>query len=516
MITRELTEQNYSGFSIHTMLRHARYRQIILDKLEPLIRGNKTQKERILDFLALRGKVLLTGPTGEAKTLFARLLLENIADLLNQHKYRIESCPFNEDIGYIIHVLSLLKKNDNHAANILHSIDILKSLCPHCYSLIEERLKSIDPSLSLYLKQELQHRILENTAEFIDLFERIGADRIQVNMVQLDPRNDPESLYMLLAGVENLEKMLSSSTETTFDVGTHKPGALSQGLIVVNEIQRLPGGLLESLMGFLEDPRGIKYSIAGRPVYIDGAIVFTSNASLKNFGEEMQPIINRIPEVLWPARKLSDRTKLVLDIFLEHLQMKDEVLAYNLTLLQQMKPKKSGFVSALAVDFLSILTNMTIPPTLFEDKDRSAFYDALDRIHDPEDQPHLDTRTLFGIIGEIVLKSSLANEFPIITLEDCRQSISRVQSSQIVNDAWFQVEQQLQALLLGKQASPLATKMEDIRRDRRKIKSTLNPERLKELIFQKEGERLSTLDPQTFDLVFQKLQDSYSSFPLSS
>ncbi|MFX1533577.1 MAG: hypothetical protein ACFFDI_05015 [Promethearchaeota archaeon] len=515
MIVRELLQQNYTGFSIHTMLRQAKYRQIILDKLEPLIRGNKTQKQRVLDLLALRGKVLLTGPTGEAKTLFARLLLENIADILNQHKYRIQSCPFNEDVGYIIHVLSLLNKNDNHAVNILHSIDILNSLCPHCYNLVEEHLRTIDTSLSLYLKQELQQRILGNTDEFIDLFERINADHIQVNMVQLDPRNDPESLYMLLAGVENLEKMLSSSTETTFDIGTHKPGALSQGLIVVNEIQRLPGGLLESLMGFLEDPRGIKYSIAGRPVYIDGAIVFTSNASLKNFGEEMQPILNRIPEVLWPARKLNDRAKLVLDIFLEHLQMKDEVLAYNITLLQQTA-KKRGYVSALAVDFLSILTNMTIPPTLFEDKDRSAFYDALDRIHDPEDQPHLDTRTLFGVIGEIVLKSSLTSEFPIVTLEDCRQSILRIQSSQIVNEAWFQVEQQLHALLIGKKDSSLATKMEGIRRDHRKLKSTLNLERLKEIIFQKEGERLSNLDSQTFNLVFEKLQDSYLSFPLFS
>ncbi|MFX0091325.1 MAG: hypothetical protein ACFFBD_06135, partial [Candidatus Hodarchaeota archaeon] len=509
MKIRDLHQKKYTGFSIHSMMRKAEYRQIILEKLEPLIRGNHTQKERVLDSLALRGKVLLTGPTGEAKTLFARLLLENIAGILNRYKYRIQSCPFNEDAGYLIRVLTLVKDtaNLNYAENLLHGIDILNSLCPHCHNLIEEHLKNINPSLSLYLNQELKEQILEQPEEFIRLFGEIRADRIQVNMIQLDPRNDPESLYMLLAGVENLEKLLSSSTETTFDMGTHKPGALSQGLIVVNEIQRLPGGLLESLMGFLEDPRGIKYSIAGRPVYIDGAIVFTSNASLKNFGEEMQPIINRIPEVLWPARGFNDRKNLIQDLFSEHLLMKDETLAYNTTVLQDESREKTGYISALAIDFLSILTNMTIPAPLFEDRDRSAFYDALDQIHDPEDQPHLDTRTLFGIIGEIVLKNSLGNKFPIISLEDCRQTILRVQNSQMVNDAWFQVEQQLQALILDKTDPELATKMEGIRRDRRRLKSTLNPERLKDLILKKEGEQLSGFDSETIEIILEKLQE---------
>lgn len=516
MEIRQLRQARYNGFSVHSMLRQAEFRQIILNTLDPLIRGNSLQKERVLDFLALRGKVLLTGPTGEAKTLFARLLLENIADLLNQNKYRIQDCPFNEDAGYLVRVLSLIeaKTHPDYARNLSHSVDIISSLCPHCRNLLEEHLKALAPSLSLYLKKGLQEQIHSHPEDFIDLFGAINSERISVNMIQLDPRNDPESLYMLLAGVENLEKMLSSSTSTTFDMGTHKPGALSQGLIVVNEIQRLPGGLLESLMGFLEDPRGIRYSIAGRPVFIDGAILFTSNASLKNFGEEMQPIINRIPEVLWPARTLPDRKALIQDLFVEHLLMKDEILAYNTSVLKGTRAKL-GYVSTLAIDFLSILTNMTIPPPLFDDRDRSAFYDALDRIHDPEDQPHLDTRTLFGIVGEIVLKNSLDSQFPVIKLEDCRQSILRVQSPQMVNDAWFQVEQQLQALVLDKKDPDFATKIEGIRRERKRLKTTLNPEHLKELILKKEGEQLDGFDSQTVDFILEQLQGSYLGFPLT-
>ena len=95
------------------------------------VRGNEVGKNLVMDKLAVGGKVLLTGPTGEAKTLFARVLLDHIVREINNYKYHIEGCPFLEDAGYIVDVIN------NFQSNPFAGIRVLQTLCPYCRQNIE-------------------------------------------------------------------------------------------------------------------------------------------------------------------------------------------------------------------------------------------------------------------------------------------------------------------------------------------------------------------------------------------
>ncbi|MDH5402672.1 MAG: hypothetical protein OEY49_09290, partial [Candidatus Heimdallarchaeota archaeon] len=245
----DLINENYTGYSVRSILTNPQFRSRVLS--DSSVRGNKEIKNLVMDKIAVGGKVLLTGPTGEAKTLFARVLLNHIISEINSHKFHIKNCPFLEDAGYLIHVIN------NYNDNLFNAIDVLQSLCPFCRKTIEETISS-----------KTEHIKLDNTAQMVkiskslgDKLKKVAVDKTIVRRTQIDPRNDPESLYMLLAGVENLEQLLGGETKETFAAQSHKVGALSQGFMVVNEIQRLHLSLLESLMGFLEDPQGIKYNL---------------------------------------------------------------------------------------------------------------------------------------------------------------------------------------------------------------------------------------------------------------
>ncbi len=116
----DLIENNYSGVSVRSILTDPDFRRRVLS--DPTVRGNTEVKELVMDKVAVGGKVLLTGPTGEAKTLFARVLLDHIVNEINSKKYHIKGCPFLEDAGYLVHL------SKNYKKNILNSIDVLKSL----------------------------------------------------------------------------------------------------------------------------------------------------------------------------------------------------------------------------------------------------------------------------------------------------------------------------------------------------------------------------------------------------
>ncbi|MDH5646807.1 MAG: hypothetical protein OEZ01_12405, partial [Candidatus Heimdallarchaeota archaeon] len=351
----DLINENYTGYSVRSILTNPQFRSRVLS--DSSVRGNKEIKNLVMDKIAVGGKVLLTGPTGEAKTLFARVLLNHIISEINSHKFHIKNCPFLEDAGYLIHVIN------NYNDNLFNAIDVLQSLCPFCRKTIEETISS-----------KTEHIKLDNTAQMVkiskslgDKLKKVAVDKTIVRRTQIDPRNDPESLYMLLAGVENLEQLLGGETKETFAAQSHKVGALSQGFMVVNEIQRLHLSLLESLMGFLEDPQGIKYNLAGETVYVDGAIIFTSNAPLTVFGEESQPIINRVPEVLWPARDVHSRIDIVKDMFDEHIVTSKVNITSNPAIIQMFELKgatEKDFVSRLAFEFLSHVANESIPKSL--------------------------------------------------------------------------------------------------------------------------------------------------------
>ena len=53
---------------------------------DPSVRGNEHSKGIVMDKIAVSGKVLLIGPTGEAKTLFARTLLKHLTKAINEKK----------------------------------------------------------------------------------------------------------------------------------------------------------------------------------------------------------------------------------------------------------------------------------------------------------------------------------------------------------------------------------------------------------------------------------------------
>ena len=502
---QKLMKDGYDGFSVRSILMNPEFRARVLNDVS--VRGNQVGKNLVMDKLAVGGKVLLTGPTGEAKTLFARILLDHVVREINNFKYHIEGCPFLEDAGYIVDVIN------QFTANPFAGIRVMQSLCPYCRENIEKILSEDNNQVQL-----------DNTNSILaippkEVVARLGKLKSQKTLVrrsQLDPRTDPESLSMLLAGVENLEELFGKDTSTTYAATSHKVGVLSHGFIVVNEIQRLPLTLLESLMGFLEEPMVIKYNIQGEPVYIDGAVLFTSNAPLTVFGEESQPIINRIPEVLWPARSVESREQIIRDMFEEQIVLSSKKITANPSIIQlhELDKEVTDFVSRLAVDFLAFLGNNSLPESLktkglrSESRmERNDFYSGLDEIHDPQRNPHIDLRTMNNIIGETVLlqtREAEESNVNVITLERLRNTMNAYDVPvSMLNDALQQLKIMLRTSI---KESEVSISVQDISEDISKMKA-LSDEELTQLITRFEGLEKYKEDLRT--KIVEELKASY-------
>ncbi len=504
-----LKKSGYEGCSVRRLLNDPKLRKEIND--DPSVRGNEHSKGIVMDKIAVSGKVLLIGPTGEAKTLFARVLLKHLTKAINERKYHISGCPFNEDAGYLIHVIGTYKIDKESSA------EVLKSLCPFCKMNIQDSIKKVTT------KDVNMDRISDVISIEPDLMIKslsaVKVDKTVVNVAQIDPRNDPEGLYMLLAGVENLEQLFGGETSTTFSPMAHKVGILSQGFVVVNEIQRLPLNFLEALMGFLEDPSGIKYSIQGRPAFIDGAMIFTSNAPLSVFGEEAQPIINRIPEVLWPARTKLERITIVEDMFKEHLTLNLNNMTANpalLELLEKVKAFGKKGVSKLAIQFIGLMADLSIPGALKAGETeayarkkitRDMFFKALIDIHDPERTPHVDLRTLYSLIGETVLRKDEfyeGDDVALLTLDDAKRIVELFDIPRnLINDAIQEVKTMLRREI--KSEGELTT-VDSISEDIDKMKA-LTDDELKQIIIVYEG--MSKQSKKIQDSVIEQLKPSY-------
>ncbi|MHA1186432.1 MAG: hypothetical protein ACTSSK_06085 [Candidatus Heimdallarchaeota archaeon] len=464
---------------------------------------------------------LLIGPTGEAKTLFARVILKHLTNAINEKKWHIAGCPFNEDAGYLIQVAELYKDDKAAAA------EVLQSLCPFCKKNIKESLKKVttqDVNLDRTseveaITPEMMAKALNAVKAMAKALNAVKADKTVVNVAQIDPRNDPEGLYMLLAGVENLEQLFGGETSTTFSPMAHKVGVLSQGFVVVNEIQRLPLNFLEALMGFLEDPSGIKYSIQGRPAFIDGAMIFTSNAPLSVFGEEAQPIINRIPEVLWPARTKHERVEIVEDMFKEHLTLNLNHMTANpalVTLLEKVQKFGAKGVSKLSIQFIGLLADLSIPNALKAGETeayarkkvtRDMFFKALIDIHDPERTPHVDLRTLYSLIGETVLRKDefyASDDVSMLTLDDAKRIVELFDIPRnLINDALQEVKTMLRREI--KSEGELTT-VDTISEDIDKMKALTDAEIQKIII---KYENISKQPKKIQDKVVEQLKPSY-------
>lgn len=500
----KIMKDGYSGYSVRSILMNPEFRDRV--SKDVTVRGNDVGKNLVMDKLAVGGKVLITGPTGEAKTLFARVLLDHVVREINSNKYHIGGCPFLEDAGYIVDIIN------NFSSNPFAGIRVMQSLCPYCRQKIEGVLSDGNTPVQL----DNTNSILEiSPKEVVSRLGKLEATKTLVRRAQLDPRNDPESLYMLLAGVENLEELFGKETQTTYAATSHKVGVLSHGILVVNEIQRLPLTLLESLMGFLEEPMGIKYNIQGEPVYIDGAVIFTSNAPLTVFGEESQPIINRIPEVLWPARSVESREQIIRDMFEEQIVLSRKKITANPSIIQlhELDKDSINFVSRLAVDFLAYLGNNSLPSTLktkgIRSESRMAradFYSGLDEIHDPQRNPHIDLRTMNNIIGETVLLQAreAVTEANVITLEKLRSTMNAYDIPvSMLNDALQQIKILLRTSI---KESEVSISVQDISEDISKMKA-LSDNELADLIVKFEG--LNKFKDKVRTTIIESLRPSY-------
>ncbi|MCK5044955.1 MAG: hypothetical protein KAS22_00150 [Candidatus Heimdallarchaeota archaeon] len=504
-----LKKTGYEGCSVRRLLNDPKLRKEIND--DPSVRGNEHSKGIVMDKIAVSGKVLLIGPTGEAKTLFARVLLKHLTKAINDRKYHIGGCPFNEDAGYLIHVIETYKIDKDSSA------EVLKSLCPFCKKNIKDSIKKV--TTKDVNMDKISDVISIEPDLMVKALNAVKVDKTVVNVAQIDPRNDPEGLYMLLAGVENLEQLFGGETSTTFSPMAHKVGILSQGFVVVNEIQRLPLNFLEALMGFLEDPSGIKYSIQGRPAFIDGAMIFTSNAPLSVFGEEAQPIINRIPEVLWPARTKLERITIVEDMFKEHLTLNLNNMTANpalVELLEKVKAFGKKGVSKLAIQFIGLMADLSIPGALKAGETeayarkkitRDMFFKALIDIHDPERTPHVDLRTLYSLIGETVLRKDEfyeGEDVALLTLDDAKRIVELFDIPRnLINDAIQEVKTMLRREI--KSEGELTT-VDSISEDIDKMKA-LTDDELKQIIIVYEG--MSKQSKKIQDSVIEQLKPSY-------
>ncbi len=504
-----LAKKGYKGCSVRRLLNEPELRKQINE--DPAVRGNEHSKGIVMDKVAVSGKVLLIGPTGEAKTLFARTLLKHLTKAINEKKWHIEGCPFNEDAGYLIHVAETFKQDPEASA------EVLKSLCPFCKKNIMNSIKKV---ASTDVNLDRTSDVVAIEADLIlKALKAVKAEKTVVNVAQIDPRNDPEGLYMLLAGVENLEQLFGGETATTFSPMAHKVGVLSQGFVVVNEIQRLPLNFLEALMGFLEDPSGIKYSIQGRPAFVDGAMIFTSNAPLSVFGEEAQPIINRIPEVLWPARTKLERINIVEDMFKEHLTLCLNSMTANPALVQLLEKVKSfgkKSVSKLAIQFIGLMADLSIPGALKSGETeayarkkitRDMFFKSLIDIHDPERTPHVDLRTLYSLIGETVLRKDefyITDDVAMLTLDDAKHIVELFDIPRnLINDAIQEVKTMLRREI--KSEGELTT-VDSISEDIDKMRA-LTDEELIQIITRYEG--IDKQSKKIQETVIEQLKTSY-------
>ena len=504
-----LAKKGYSGCSVRRLLNDPELRKRINE--DPAVRGNEHSKGIVMDKVAVSGKVLLIGPTGEAKTLFARVMLKHLTNEINEKKWHISQCPFNEDAGYLIQVAESFEKDPEASANVL------KSLCPFCQRTISESIKKVagtDVNLN-----KIADVAKIDPAMMVKALNAVKADKTVVNVAQIDPRNDPEGLYMLLAGVENLEQLFGGETSNTFSPMAHKVGVLSQGFVVVNEIQRLPLNFLEALMGFLEDPSGIKYSIQGRPAFVDGAMIFTSNAPLSVFGEEAQPIINRIPEVLWPARTKLERVKIVEDMFKEHLTLCLNNMTANpalVSLLEKTKAFGAKGVSKIAIQFIGLLADLSIPNSLKAGESeayarkkvtRDMFFKSLIDIHDPEKTPHVDLRTLYSLIGETVLRKDEFYEgenVAMLTLDDAKRLVELFDIPRnLINDAVQEVKTMLRREI--KSEGELTT-VDSISEDIDKMRALTDEELVKIII---SYENLGKQPKKVQEKAIEQLKPSY-------
>jgi len=504
-----LVKKGYQGCSVRRLLNDPELRKQINE--DPSVRGNEHSKGIVMDKIAVSGKVLLIGPTGEAKTLFARTLLKHLTKAINEKKFHIEGCPFNEDAGYLVHVIETYNTDKEASA------EVLKSLCPFCKTTINNSIKKV--TTKDINMDRISEVITIETEMMVKALNAVKADKTVVNVAQIDPRNDPEGLYMLLAGVENLEQLFGGETSTTFSPMAHKVGVLSQGFVVVNEIQRLPLNFLEALMGFLEDPSGIKYSIQGRPAFVDGAMIFTSNAPLSVFGEEAQPIINRIPEVLWPARTKLERVTIVEDMFKEHLTLCLNNMTANpalVDLLEKVKAFGKKGVSKLAIQFIGLMADLSIPGALKAGETeayarkkvtRDMFFKALIDIHDPERTPHVDLRTLYSLIGETVLRKDefyFSDDVAMLSLDDAKRIVELFDIPRnLINDAIQEVKTMLRRQIKSEEE---LTTVKSISEDIDKMKA-LTDDELKQIILVYEG---MTKQPKKIqDAIIEQLKPSY-------
>ncbi|MCK5182676.1 MAG: hypothetical protein KAQ95_00130, partial [Candidatus Heimdallarchaeota archaeon] len=391
------------------------------------------------------------------------------------------------------------------------------SLCPFCKKNIKDTIKKV--TTKDVIMDKISDVISIEPDLMVKALNAVKVDKTVVNVAQIDPRNDPEGLYMLLAGVENLEQLFGGETSTTFSPMAHKVGILSQGFVVVNEIQRLPLNFLEALMGFLEDPSGIKYSIQGRPAFIDGAMIFTSNAPLSVFGEEAQPIINRIPEVLWPARTKLERITIVEDMFKEHLTLNLNNMTANpalVELLEKVKAFGKKGLSKLAIQFIGLMADLSIPGALKAGETeayarkkitRDMFFKALIDIHDPERTPHVDLRTLYSLIGETVLRKDEfyeGEDVALLTLDDAKRIVELFDIPRnLINDAIQEVKTMLRREI--KSEGELTT-VDSISEDIDKMKA-LTDDELKQIIIVYEG--MSKQSKKIQDSVIEQLKPSY-------
>ena len=286
--------------------------------------------------------------------------------------------------------------------------------------------------------------------------------------------------------------------------------------MVVNEIQRLHLSLLESLMGFLEDPQGIKYNLAGETVYVDGAIIFTSNAPLTVFGEESQPIINRVPEVLWPARDVDNRAEIVKDMFENHIVASKLNITSNPALIRMFElsgTTEKDFISKLAYQFLSQVANESIPISLKSAGVRSEnriartdFYSGLDEIHNPQRSPHIDLRTLNNAIGEIVIRSKASEDYEgiIVSLNAVKEALEIYDiSPTLINNGLQAVKLSLRNIV---REGSTAISVDEVSEELDKLTS-LKEDDLKKIIYS--FEHLDTKDDETAEYIFEQLKPSY-------